>query len=90
VTSNLFHVFLQSKQVKTKKDWPANGVSSGVVSKQHFLVKVQVPINVVTEKKRPKNWEPAVKNKNSDEKGTKGPLVVYNKVSFNEKGNLID
>jgi hypothetical protein len=74
----------QSKQVKTKTDWPANGVSSGVVSKQHFLVKVQVPINVVTEKKRPKNWEPAEKKKNGDEKITKGPLVVYNKVSSNE------
>ena len=62
-----------------KEDLPATGVTSGLTPKQHFLVKIQVPISVLTEKKRPKDFDLKEKKK-KDEKESKGPLVVYNQV----------
>ena len=63
-----------------KEDLPATGVTSGLTPKQHFLVKIQVPISVLTDKKRPKDFDLKEKKKKKDEKESKRPLVVYNQV----------
>lgn len=70
-----FNIF-QNKLAEMRSNMPSNGVSPDLKPKQHFIVKIQLPLALITSRKTKKNLT-------FEKEGQVYELCVYNEVSLN-------